>query len=404
MEEGFFNLIVHHPVLGTKLNDVNNLFSAEDGVEELQPNEAGIRRTEVVAATDQRADFRSGMVGDRAIGRQRITPGRRVVADLATGETGFIDPFSVWVNELDQSAYVELDALVEEQPTPYTVGITKNIAGVRLTVPNRVTEFRRSDLSNFAFLTPVTEIREELWPIPFDLVRAGNPDSAASVRSNSIFGIRIGVDPKILAGGLLAVAAAILFINPRSEEGSKAMAASRPAAPGLVVQAGYRSIPKLPRASSQEPDTLAVEQIEPSNGEIHGTFRQNLLSRLQQSSPDSDGRSLFGLRTAPIDKTTHSILEQVPVVSKVEPVSLQAPPAMGVNYYGFVKSKEGVQPEKGLFLEGNNLMIGSEGEKLTNRYRVVQLTSTAARLEDVDAKRVQTLTLVPAIGSEKAEK
>jgi hypothetical protein len=243
-------------------------------------------------------------------------------------------------------------------------------------------------------------------------MRAGTPKGAASAKSTRIFGKRIPVDPKILVSGLIGLAAILFFFNSRSDEASTAFAASRPAPAAVpIVQARYRTIPKIRRTSSKDRETLRVERIDPSKGDIDPTLRLNLLARLQQSSPVSGGRNLFEFEAAPVSKADQAILDNPPVVPKVEPVSLAPPlpaapelPPIAVKYYGFVKSKDGVQTQKGLFLDGDHLMIGSEGEMLAHRYRVVQLTSTTARLEDVDVKNGETLTVVPAVGSEKTPK
>lgn len=243
-------------------------------------------------------------------------------------------------------------------------------------------------------------------------MKAATPKGAVAAKSTMIFGLRIGVDPKFLAGGLIGLAALLFWYNSGSAESSTAMAASHPAAAAVpIVQARYRTIPKLRRTSSRDRDTLRVERIDPSKGDIDPTLRLNLLSRLQQSAPASGGRNLFEFEAAPVSKADRAILDNPPVVPKVEPVSLPPPlpmapemPPIAVKYYGFVKSKDGVQTQKGLFLDGDNLMIGSEGEMLAHRYRVVQLTSTTARIEDIDVKNGQTLAVVPAVGSEKTEK
>ena len=244
-------------------------------------------------------------------------------------------------------------------------------------------------------------------------MRAGTSKGAVSAKGTRIFGLRIGVDPKILVGALIAFAGVLFWFNTGSgEDGSTAMAASRPAAAATpIVQARYRTIPKIRRISSKDRDTLRVERIDPSKGDIDPTLRLTLLARLQESAPISGGRNLFEFEAPPVSKADQAILDHPPVVPKVEPVSLPtslpvAPelPPIAVKYYGFVRSKDGVQEQKGLFLDGDSLMMGSEGEMLAHRYKVVQLTSTTARLEDVDVKNDQTLTVVPAVGSEKTQK
>ena len=75
------------------------------------------------------------------------------------------------------------------------------------------------------------------------------------------------------------------------------------------------------------------------------------------------------------------------------------PGAMGLNiplkYYGFVKSASNDEPNRGFFLEGDNVLVGSEGDTLDHRYLVVELNANGAKLEDTQMKQGATLAVVP---------
>jgi hypothetical protein len=67
-----------------------------------------------------------------------------------------------------------------------------------------------------------------------------------------------------------------------------------------------------------------------------------------------------------------------------------------LKFYGFVRPKEGTGGvNRGFFMDGDNILVGSEGELLMQRYRIVQLTSGGVVIEDVTTKSRQTLPLVP---------
>jgi hypothetical protein len=76
-----------------------------------------------------------------------------------------------------------------------------------------------------------------------------------------------------------------------------------------------------------------------------------------------------------------------------------APAAPVVNipfkYYGFVKPGSKGETNRGFFLDGDNVIVASEGELLKQRYLVVALTPNSARMEDTQLKQGQTLPLVP---------
>jgi hypothetical protein len=118
------------------------------------------------------------------------------------------------------------------------------------------------------------------------------------------------------------------------------------------------------------------------------------------------GRSLFEIGPAPLTPAEKALIEHPPAVPKTRPVTpFPAPgsvPAteqalnIPLKYYGFVTAGQKNQGSRGLFLDGDNVVVGSEGELVMKRYLVVSLTPTSARLEDTQLKKGQTLRVVPA--------
>ncbi len=66
-----------------------------------------------------------------------------------------------------------------------------------------------------------------------------------------------------------------------------------------------------------------------------------------------------------------------------------------LKFYGFVRPVGKGKSNQGFFLDGDNILIASEGEVLKGRYLVVALTPNSARLEDTQLKKGQTLAVVP---------
>ena len=66
-----------------------------------------------------------------------------------------------------------------------------------------------------------------------------------------------------------------------------------------------------------------------------------------------------------------------------------------MKYYGFAKPVDKAQNNRGFFLDGDNILIASEGEVVKSRYLVVELTPASARLEDTQVKKGKSLPLVP---------
>ncbi len=66
-----------------------------------------------------------------------------------------------------------------------------------------------------------------------------------------------------------------------------------------------------------------------------------------------------------------------------------------MKYYGFAKPVDKAENNRGFFLDGDNILIASEGEVVKSRYLVVELTPTSARLEDTQVKKGKALPLEP---------
>jgi hypothetical protein len=85
------------------------------------------------------------------------------------------------------------------------------------------------------------------------------------------------------------------------------------------------------------------------------------------------------------------------------PVPPQPPPPAGpppvnipLKYYGFVKPMETGEVNRGFFLDGDNVLVASEGQVLKQRYLVVELGPNTAKMEDTQMKEGQSLPVVPA--------
>jgi hypothetical protein len=68
---------------------------------------------------------------------------------------------------------------------------------------------------------------------------------------------------------------------------------------------------------------------------------------------------------------------------------------MPFKFYGFVQPNGVPGPNRGFFMDGDNILVASEGEMLVKRYKVLQLTAKSAVMEDTVSNRRETLPLVP---------
>src|SRR5947209_3856827 len=111
----------------------------------------------------------------------------------------------------------------------------------------------------------------------------------SAATQTKIFGIRVGIDPKILIGGLVAFAALLFWFNSRSDEGSVAPASTgtRPAETTQTAPppapAGASRTTVTRRANNNlanDRGRLRLRPIDATRGDIDPTLRLDLLSRL----------------------------------------------------------------------------------------------------------------------------
>ena len=226
-------------------------------------------------------------------------------------------------------------------------------------------------------------------------------------QGTKIFGIRVGVDPKILVGGLIALSLLIFWLNSRGDESpSSSVSGSRAdvaQAPPPSVNA--RRIARRTRAAANDRGVLRIRPVDATRGDIDPTLRLGMLERLQSVSEAKPGRSLFEIGPDPVteaaQKAAMTQLPKGPIIpitntQPVMPVQPAAPQAnIPLKFYGFVRPAEKGQNNQGLFLEGDNIMVASEGDLIDHRYLVRQLSALDARLEDTQVKLGQTLHVVP---------
>lgn len=222
-----------------------------------------------------------------------------------------------------------------------------------------------------------------------------------------IFGIRISADPKIVAGILIALAVVLVWYNTRSDDEAGPTNAISPHQTAATVAPVRTPVTLRSRRSQNLSDrgTLRLRAIDPTRGDVDPTLRLDLLSRVRNAQAAAVGRSLFDLGPPPLTPEETRLLKQPPAVGPKRPVPIIAPPSQPVNaesalniplkYYGFVRSGEKNQSNVGFFLDGDDVVVGSEGELVMKKYLVVELTPNTARIEDTQLKKGQTLTVVP---------
>ncbi len=223
-----------------------------------------------------------------------------------------------------------------------------------------------------------------------------------------IFGIKVGLDPKILVFALVAFAALLFWYNSRGDDSPAGASTPTPVAdPGTATPAlagRPHAQGQHRRASHDDHGTLKLRAVDPTRGDIDPVLRLDLLDRLTKIQAPSGVRNLFesGPAVAQGADAMPNRVIQVKPLMPVAPVIAAAPlnvtPTQAnipLKYYGFAKPVYAGDANRGFFMDGDSILVAVEGQLLQQRYLVVQLSPTSARLEDTQVKLGQTLPVVP---------
>ena len=190
-----------------------------------------------------------------------------------------------------------------------------------------------------------------------------------------------------------------------------------------VTTPGEADLPTTPAASPSGPDIHRAvtankpksEEFRPSlhkKGEtvdpttIDPTLRTDLLAKVQAVKPEEAQRNIFQFGPAqpppatlaknePIVKPTHPAYDYPrPLPEKKEVAETKPPeppePPITYKYYGLSSTK--IDGKKtAFFLDGDEIILATEGMVVKKRYRVVKIAATSVVMENVDSKKQQTV-------------
>jgi hypothetical protein len=220
----------------------------------------------------------------------------------------------------------------------------------------------------------------------------------------------LGADPKKVAflAGLLLLAGYFLYTN--------AFSGSAPQPASSAARARTETPPEIrgpaPRAVAKtRPNRL--QEFRPSlkprkPGEsvdlssIDATLRLDLLARLQDVKVQGGERSLFDFGSAPVAKPEPKVIPKpiytvaLPPPPPAPPPPPPPPPRITLKFYGYtMPAPQGAK--RAFFLDGEEILIGAEGDVLKKRYRVVKIGVNSVVMEDLLNKSEQTLPLEPQV-------
>lgn len=220
--------------------------------------------------------------------------------------------------------------------------------------------------------------------------------------------MKLGADPKKVKflGGLVVVALIVFYFNVIDSGPDSGTGVNLPAARpnGVSPSGGSATAARTPaaRRSTEFRPTLkrpSDEVLDPAK--IDPTLRLDLLSKLQTVTFNGNGRNIFEFGTAPPPPIPESAKKPEPKIipqsaastppPPVTPAKPQAPP-IPLKFYGYISTPRGVA-KRGFFLDGEDIVVASEGDTIKQRYKVVRIGLNNVDMEDTQFHQQQTLRL-----------
>ncbi|HUA19254.1 MAG TPA: hypothetical protein VMB25_10960 [Bryobacteraceae bacterium] len=230
---------------------------------------------------------------------------------------------------------------------------------------------------------------------------------------------KVGAEPKKIAVlVVLVLAAGYFFISSRNSDESSAEA-PRPAAntPPPVTSPRTAARPET-RPAGRVAQTI---QTGSSGAEFHPSLKIDIpdpsridptlhlaeLAKLKNVSVEAGARSLFEILAAPPPSPEQLKVKEPDKIKvarrfagpELPPKPLPRPepkaPPIPLKFYGFVnKTKAG--DKRAFFLDGDDIVIASEGDIINKRYKIVRIGVNSAVVEDThfNSNNQQTLPLV----------
>jgi hypothetical protein len=215
---------------------------------------------------------------------------------------------------------------------------------------------------------------------------------------------------------LLAVAGYFVYTNVLSgPPGVPAPSVTTPAAEAAVPPAETAALPAPAASTVRAPASrnhseefhpvYLAKRLEdrPDPMKIDPTLKLELFSKVQQVGAAGGSRNLFLFSQEPPKEVAklsgaepvvplHKVYGPHPPAPPPPPPGPPPPPPITVKFYGF--SMASVNGKRlGYFMDGDEILLAGEGDTLERKYRVVHIGPSSAVLEDLTAKREQSVPL-----------
>jgi hypothetical protein len=223
----------------------------------------------------------------------------------------------------------------------------------------------------------------------------------------------IGADRKKIAvlGGLALLLGYFVYSNviapsddtPRPQ--ARTAQSAQPAAPPAFGVPAPETRPRSARAAQKSTRLefkMETGEKAPDPAAIDPTLRLDLLSKVQSVNLEGGERSLFQFSAAPLPKTPEPrIIPNSPKTAAAAAAAMAInkgpaappkppPPNIPLAFYGLtVRGQE----KRVFFLDGDEIVVATEGQVIKKRYKVVRIGINSVTVEDLEFQNQQTLVL-----------
>lgn len=221
---------------------------------------------------------------------------------------------------------------------------------------------------------------------------------------------KLGAEPTKLAvlGVLLAVAGYFYFSNSDSGSTVSATPGSASSSPAAMQRVTARPANRVrtadgnPNGAPKEFRPAMPKSVDPSG--VDPTLRLDELAALRRVDVEDATRSLFEILSAP-----PAAVAALKEPSLIKPAAIfvgpkQPPPPPGpppdpkappipLKFYGFVNQTKSGTDKRAFFLDGDDIVIATEGDMIKKRYKIIRIGINSATVEDTQFKSNNQQTL-----------
>jgi hypothetical protein len=222
----------------------------------------------------------------------------------------------------------------------------------------------------------------------------------------------LGAEPKKLAVlAVLIAAAGYFFFSNRDSTSASAPTSSSPGLPSAAAVERANARPAArPKSADRGPNSNPKEfrptlkSKDADTSLIDPTLHLGELAKLRELQPEGGTRSLFEILSAPPVTEAPKVAEPDKIKPKtlfVGPVQPPPPPPpppdpkappIPLKFYGFVNPSK-ADTKRAFFLDGEDIIIASEGDTIKKRYKIIRIGVNSAVVEDTQFKSNNQQTL-----------